>query len=151
MGATSISAELILALTGKRLFLHHGDGLGKGDESYKLLKKFFRSGLCQWLFARLHPNLGIGIANYWSKKSRLANSKKEGQLHADAERIWINNYSGQLKQQFGPVDFILMGHRHFPIKIELADTTYINLGEWVNFSSYAVFDGEQVLLKDFNS
>ncbi|MEQ8425759.1 MAG: UDP-2,3-diacylglucosamine diphosphatase, partial [Cyclobacteriaceae bacterium] len=59
------------------LMIGHGDGLGPGDSSYKILKKFFNSGLCQWLFARLHPNFGIGIAKFWSKSSRIANMKRE--------------------------------------------------------------------------
>src|SRR6201992_1140932 len=71
LSATIISNELVIERGGKKFFLHHGDGLGPGDASYKILKKIFRSPLCQWLFERVHPNLGIGIANYWSKNSRI--------------------------------------------------------------------------------
>src|ERR1041385_2736509 len=42
-----------------KLLIGHGDGLGDGDYVYKMLKAFFNSRICQWLFARLHPNLGI--------------------------------------------------------------------------------------------
>src|SRR6201994_4791565 len=66
LGATIISNELKIERGGKKFFLHHGDGLGPGDGFYKILKRFFRSSFCQWLFARLHPNLAIGIANAWS-------------------------------------------------------------------------------------
>ena len=58
----------ILHVGTQKLMIGHGDGLGPGDHTYKFLKKFFNSGLCQWLFARIHPNLGIGIASYWSRK-----------------------------------------------------------------------------------
>lgn len=152
LGATIISDEMILESGGKRIFLHHGDGLGKGDEGYKLLKNFFRSNFCQWLFARLHPNLGIGIANYWSTKSRLANSKKEGLHHINSEKTWINSYYPELKAKFGKFDYMIMGHRHFPISIALPDgATYYNLGEWVNYSTYAVFDGSNMELLDFKT
>ena len=58
LGATIISDELEIERNGKKLYLHHGDGLGAGDDSYKILKKFFRSGFCQWLFARIIQTLG---------------------------------------------------------------------------------------------
>src|SRR5687768_15605209 len=66
-----------LVVGNQKLLIGHGDGLGPGDHTYKFIKKFFNSGLCQWLFARIHPNLGIGIASYWSRKSRISNSKSE--------------------------------------------------------------------------
>ena len=151
LNATIVSDELILDLNGKRFFLHHGDGLGKGDAGYKILKNFFRSRFCQWLFARLHPNLGVGIANYWSKKSRLAGNKKQEHLQTDYEKKWLAGYYQELKKKFGEVDYIIMGHRHFPIKLEIERATYFNLGEWVNFTSYAVFDGDDVQLKEFDA
>ena len=150
LGATIVSDEFILQDFGKRIFLHHGDGLGKGDDGYKILKNFFRSNFCQWLFARLHPNLGIGIANYWSSKSRLASSKKEGSLHLDFEKNWIRNYYQTLKQDFGVFDYVIMGHRHYPAIIEVdEDTKYLNLGEWVNFSTYVRLDSNGISLIDF--
>ncbi|HET8829445.1 MAG TPA: UDP-2,3-diacylglucosamine diphosphatase, partial [Pelobium sp.] len=144
---TIVSDELVLDLNGKRFFLHHGDGLGKGDNAYKLLKNFFRSKFCQWLFARLHPNFGVGIANYWSRKSRIAGNKKQEHLQKDYEVKWLAGYYQDLKKNFGVVDYIIMGHRHFPIELEIEKAKYFNLGEWVNFTSYAVFDGKQVHLK----
>ena len=150
LNAKIISDELIIEKDNKRLFLHHGDGLGKGDAKYKLLKNFFRSSFCQWLFARLHPNFGIGVANYWSSKSRLANSKKEGIKYIEKEKSWISQYYEELKTEQGKFDFIIIGHRHFPSKINLADgSTYFNLGEWVNYSSYAVLESGEVKLLEF--
>lgn len=152
LGATIVSDEFILEDFGKRAFLHHGDGLGKGDEGYKILKNFFRSNFCQWLFARLHPNLGIGIANYWSSKSRLANSKKEGPQHLEFQKTWIKNYYQTLKQDFGVFDYVIMGHRHYPSIIQVEENTkYFNLGEWVNFSTYVKLDQSGISLMDFST
>lgn len=150
-GMEVISDELIIERNGKRFFLHHGDGLGSGDTKYKLLKNFFRSNFCQWLFARIHPNLGIGIANYWSGKSRLANNKKEGLKQVEFEETWVKSFYEELKQTQGSFDYVIIGHRHFPISVSLANgATYFNLGEWVNYTSYAVFDGEKVTLLNFD-
>ena len=78
---------------GKKFFIGHGDGLGPGDRFYKFIKTFFQSKVCQWFFARLHPNLGMGIANFWSKKSRISNIKKGGILG----RRKKNGYTSMLK------------------------------------------------------
>ncbi|HVS91092.1 MAG TPA: UDP-2,3-diacylglucosamine diphosphatase [Mucilaginibacter sp.] len=144
--ATIVSNELVIERNGKKFFLHHGDGLGPGDTSYKILKKVFRSGLCQWLFARLHPNFGVGIANYWSGHSRIANEKKEEK---------------PVKQEFLPIfckellkteyyDYLVFGHRHKPLDMSIGEKSrYINLGEWVSYNSYAVFDGTDIKLEYF--
>jgi UDP-2,3-diacylglucosamine hydrolase len=147
IGATIISDELEIERNGKKFFLHHGDGLGPGDNFYKVLKRFFRSGFCQWLFARVHPNLGVGIANAWSGKSR-----KTGDKNAEArayEQEWLVIFCrGLLTKKY--YDYMLFGHRHLPMDVQLTEKSrYINLGEWIFNSSYAVFDGENVELRYF--
>ena len=148
LGIRIVSDELILTRGGKHFFLHHGDGLGPGDSSYKFLKKFFRSGLCQWLFARLHPNLGVGIAQRWSMKSRIANNKKEAFVSQEQE--WLVTYCKELLET-EHFDYLIFGHRHLPLDIRISDRSrYINLGEWINHFSYAVFNGENLELKYFS-
>lgn len=149
LGATIITNELVIERGGKKFFLHHGDGLGPGDRKYKILKKIFRSNLCQWLFARLHPNLGIGIANRWSQNSRIVNDKKEDRKVYEQE--WLVTYSREVLQ-ITYYDYLVFGHRHLPLDIQLNDKTrYINLGEWINYNSYAEFDGVELSLKYFTS
>lgn len=146
-----ISDELIIERNGKRFFIHHGDGVGDGDRAYKILKNFFRSKFCQWLFARIHPNLGIGIANYWSSKSRLANNKNLWKPDDAFETEWALKAYQDIQKEFGDFDFLIFGHRHNPFIIPLNEnTTYVNLGEWVNDSYYAKFDGEKMELKKWN-
>lgn len=147
LGATIISDELIIERNSKRFYLHHGDGLGPGDANYKFLKKFFRSKFCQWLFARIHPNLGIGIALRWSHNSRISGNKKEWRKNVEQE--WLVVYSKELLQK-EYFDYLIFGHRHFPLDIDLGkNSRYINLGEWVNYNTYAVFDGHTVSLETF--
>jgi UDP-2,3-diacylglucosamine hydrolase len=41
----------------------------------------------------------------------------------------------------------VFGHRHLPLDISLGDKSrYINLGDWLDYSSYAVFDGTDLKL-----
>jgi UDP-2,3-diacylglucosamine hydrolase len=146
-GAVIISNELEIERNGKKFYLHHGDGLGPGDNMYKALKKVFRSQLCQWLFARIHPNLGVGIANRWSSHSRIAN-KDKNELRPEHQE-WLVTYSRDLlKTRF--YDYLIFGHRHKPFDIRLDEKSrYINLGEWVTYFTYAEFDGNDLELKYF--
>ena len=47
-------------------------------------------------------------------------------------------------------DYFIFGHRHLPLDIKLNEKSrYINLGEWINHHTYAIFDGETLELKKF--
>jgi len=131
----------------KKFFLGHGDGLGPGDNGYKFIKKVFANKFCQWCFARIHPNLGIGMANYWSRRSRSKN--KEPQKFLGADKEWLITYCNK-KLEDNHYDYFIFGHRHWPIEHQLQNgSSYINLGDWLQHCTYAVFDGEKVELKKF--
>ncbi len=140
----------VLRVGNHKLYMGHGDGLGPGDTTYKIIKKFFNSALCQWLFARIHPNLGIGIANYWSRKSRISNMKREEKFEAkEKEFLW--HYCHEVEQREHH-NYYIFGHRHLPLDLPVGTMSrYINLGEWVNFNTYAVYDGHTVTLKKFEA
>ncbi len=134
---------------GKQFYIGHGDGLGPGDHGYKFIKKVFANKICQWLFARLHPNFAFWFAQYWSRKSRIA-TELEDEKFLGEEKEWLVIHSKELlgKKHY---DYLIFGHRHLPLDIKLNDTSrYINLGEWVNYNSFAVFDGTELELKYFN-
>lgn len=138
-----------LEIGNQKLLIGHGDGLGPGDSSYKILKKFFNSRWCQWLFARLHPNLGIGIAKVWSRSSRITNMKKEEKFKGE-ENEYLLTYCRELEKN-SHHDFYVFGHRHLPLDLEVgSNSRYINLGEWVNFNTYAVYDGSSIQLETFS-
>lgn len=138
-----------LVIENHKLMIGHGDGLGPGDTSYKILKKFFNSSLCQWLFARLHPNLGIGIAKIWSRSSRITNMKKEEKFKGE-ENEYLLTYCRELEKN-NHHDFYVFGHRHLPLDLEVgSNSRYVNLGEWVNFNTYGVYDGTSIKLETFN-
>ncbi|MEO7802142.1 MAG: UDP-2,3-diacylglucosamine diphosphatase, partial [Ginsengibacter sp.] len=75
-------------LHGKNFYLAHGDGLGPGDHKYKFLKKVFRNKIAQSLFGFLHPYSGIGLANYFSTKSREASGGEE-EIFLGEDKEWL--------------------------------------------------------------
>ena len=134
--------------SGKDFYIGHGDGLGPGDHGYKFIKKIFASKICQWLFARLHPNFGIGIANYFSRKSRIATGTTD-EVFRGEEKEWLVIYSKEIlaKKYF---DYLIFGHRHLPLDITINNKSrYINLGDWIQYFTYGVFDGKDFELKKF--
>ncbi len=129
-------------------YVAHGDGLGPGDHGYKLLKKIFRNPVCQWLFGMLPPAIGIGLANFFSRKSREAVGEHEKKFHGP-DKEWLMVHSRSILQS-GSFDYFVYGHRHVPGIHPLPHNSYyVNLGDWVTHFTYAVWDGENMLLKTF--
>lgn len=138
----------VFEFNGKRFYIGHGDGLGPGDHKYKFLKKIFRSPFCQWLFGILPPAIGMGIANYFSRKSRNGQAEEK---FAGEENEWLITFCKETLQK-EHFDYFIFGHRHLVIDFPLKeDSRYINLGDWINFNSYAVFDGSTTLLLHYKN
>jgi UDP-2,3-diacylglucosamine hydrolase len=130
----------------KRFLIGHGDGLGPGDEGYKFIKKVFRNPICQWLFGILPPRLGIGLADFFSKKSR-AKTGTTNEIFLGEEKEWLVVYAKEILQK-EHYDYFIFGHRHLPLDIFLNEKSkYINLGDWIKYFTYAVFDGEKLSLE----
>ena len=134
---------------GKKFLIGHGDGLGPGDHGYKLIKKIFRNKICGWLFGILPPSAGMAIADYFSRKSRAQTGTKD-EIFLGKDKEWLILYcEEELKRQH--YDYFIFGHRHLPLDIKLTETSrYINLGDWIKYDSYAVFDGNELNLKYYN-
>lgn len=138
----------VFEAAGKQLYLVHGDGLGPGDSTYKLLKGIFENKLCQWLFSRLHPNFSFSLANGWSAKSRSSHDVKESaKFRGEDEWLIIHSRAVEANTHH---DYYIYGHRHHAINYPLSDeSTYINLGEWFDQCTYGVFDGQEMKVMKF--
>jgi UDP-2,3-diacylglucosamine hydrolase len=126
----------------------HGDGLGPGDKGYKLMKKVFTNSISKWLFRWLHPDLGVRLAQYMSVKNKLI-SGNEDEKFLGEDNEWLIQYCKH-KLQENHRDYFVFGHRHLPLEIELKpNSKYINLGDWIRYYTYGVFDGEKMELKEY--
>ncbi len=149
IGLEIVSDELIIERGGKKFYLHHGDGLGPGDRKYKILRKIFRNRFCRWLFSALPPRIGLFVANGWSGKSKKLGADKNG--FVDNESEWLTIFAKEQLQR-EHFDYFIFGHRHLPLDILLNNNSrYVNTGEWMNYSSYAVFDGKELKLEYFKA
>ncbi|MFC0186072.1 UDP-2,3-diacylglucosamine hydrolase [Pseudarcicella hirudinis] len=145
---------LVKSETDTSIFIGHGDGLGPGDYSYKLLKKVFENRLCRFAFNWLHPDIGMFLAHKWSgsrkKEDRI---KKELQFKGDDE--WLLSYAKEVEAKKHH-DLYIFGHRHLLLDLKVAEKSrYINLGEWCyddeSSNNFAVFDGKDISVIKFKS
>jgi UDP-2,3-diacylglucosamine hydrolase len=129
---------------GKKFFVAHGDGLGKGDTGYKIIKKILRSRVNQFLYSLIHPDLGIALAQGSSKTSR---NHTEDKSHGG--KRMIEYAAAKIAEGY---DFVIMGHHHKPQKIDMAggNKFYITLGDWIKNNSYGVYSNGQFELKFWN-
>lgn len=134
-------------VNGKKFFVGHGDGLGPGDKGYKFLKRILKNPFSQWLYRRIHPDTGIEIATYFSKKGDKENLMERDFLGEEKE--WLILFCREhLKNEH--VDYFIFGHRHLALYHPLGnESVYVNLGDWLFYNSYAVFDGTELNLNYF--
>jgi UDP-2,3-diacylglucosamine hydrolase len=138
----------LFRINGKQFFIGHGDGLGPGDRVYKATRLLFKASLLRWVFARLHPNFGLGLARMVSSDSRRRNGHNDRHFLGEDKEIMIQYARTFLAAT--PVDYFIMGHRHYPLDLPLGEgSRFINLGDWLQHFTYAVFDGKDVGLKEF--
>jgi len=149
LGAEVYYEPIVREWNGKQFLIGHGDGLGPGDKGYKRMKKLFTNPLARWAFKWLHPDVGVKLAQYFSKQSRYGNGSDALEEFKGEDREWLVQYCRKKLQQ-KHFDYFIFGHRHLPLTIEVGKkSTYINLGDWLHYNSYAVFDGEKTELKVF--
>jgi len=129
-------------------FIGHGDGLGPGDKGYKRMKKVFTFPLFQWMFRWLHPDIGVKLGQYMSVKNKLISGDEDAKFLGE-ENEWLAQYCKR-KLETQHYDYFVFGHRHLPINMDLQENSkYINLGDWISYFTYGVFDGKELTLKEF--
>ena len=146
IGLTLYRQPVIREMNGKRFFIGHGDGIGPGDQRYKLMKWGFTNKVLQWMFARIHPNASMAFGKRWSKGSRYAKGIVAESYRGDNQEFQVVFASQTLKHEH--FDYFIFGHRHIPFVINLkSGSKVVNLGDWISHFTYAVWDGSELLLK----
>ena len=133
----------------KKFFIGHGDGLGPEDIGYKRMKKVFTFPLFKWMFRWLHPDLGVKLGQYMSVKNKMISGEEDFKF-LGAENEWLVQYCKK-KLQENHYDYFVFGHRHLPLEIKLQEnSTYFNLGDWIQYFTFGVFEETRFSLSKFN-
>lgn len=128
-----------VTVQGRRVFLHHGDGLATNDLGYRLIKPVLRNPLAVWLYRWLHPDLGVPLARGSSRTSRAYTSQKD----FGEEEGLLQFARNRIKEG---ADIVVMGHRHRPCFTDVDSGVYVNLGDWVSYNTYAVMEAGTIRL-----
>ncbi len=145
IGATVFRNRQHFVINQKKFFIAHGDGLGPGDKGYKRMKKLFTNKVAQFFFYLLHPDFAVWLGINTSRKNKLISGAEDVKFLGE-ENEWLVQYVKR-KLETEHHDYFLFGHRHLPMEIPIGNSVYMNLGDWVNYFTYAVFDGNQLTLE----
>ena len=136
-------------IAGKNFLLAHGDGLGPGDKGYKRMKKLFTNPIAQWFFRWLHPDIAMKMAIYFSTKNKMISGEEDKEFLGEDKEFLIIYSKEKLKTE--KIDYFVYGHRHLPMIIDLeGKAKHINLGDWISYFTYGVFDGDEFKLETFS-
>lgn len=128
-------------ISGKDFLLAHGDGLGPGDKGYKRMKRLFTNPLAQWFFRWLHPDIAMKIAIYFSTKNKLISGEEDKEFLGEDKEFLVLYSKKKLEKEH--YDYFIFGHRHLPMVLDIGkEAKYINLGDWISYFTFGVFDGE---------
>ena len=106
------------------------------------MKKLFTNPLAQWFFKWLHPDIAMRIAMYMSQKNKLISGAEDTKFLGEDKEFLILYAKEKLKTE--KIDYFVFGHRHLPMMLDLngISAKYINLGDWISYFTYGVFEKE---------
>lgn len=141
---------ITIDLYGKEFYLAHGDGLGDESRNFKMLRAMFHSHTLQTLFSAIHPRWTVKLGLTWAKHSRL---KREGGKEPDymgEEREPLIRYTKEYLKTHPDINYFIYGHRHIMLDMMLTrQARIIIVGDWIKYFSYAVFDGNELVIDQY--
>lgn len=133
---------------GKKIYLHHGHALGSYDKGMNILNRIFTNRLLQVLFSLVPVNWAYRFGLAWSANNRGKKVYESANYLGDDEEYLLQYARDVLKTEH--YDYFVFGHRHVPIDKNIdGKSRYINTGNWITDSTYAVLSEDGMELKSF--
>lgn len=142
---------LTIDLLGKRFFLGHGDEVDFRSKGFRFIRALFRNKFCQWLYAGIHPRWTFGFALRWSLSSRKSGLQLEYATKYQGEASeYLVSFAKDHLQTHPDINFFIFGHRHIMLDLMLSRSSRLLIsGDWMQYFSYIVWDGEHLVLEQF--
>jgi len=140
LGIRTVDGPVVLEQQGRRLWVHHGDGLVGGDLGYRMLRAVLRHPASIRAYQWLHPDLGIPLAHAvsgWSRRSR-------GEPPLEPERLWNEIAAPRFAEGF---DAVIIGHFHHVYERRENGREFFVLGDWIDRFSYLELSEGKLELK----
>jgi len=142
LGVETHTGPVTVERDGRRIWLHHGDGLIGGDLGYKLLKKVLRNPASITAYRWLHPDIGIPLARVVSGWSRDSREKRP----LDGERLYREIAAPRFAAGY---DAVMVGHFHDVYERREGYRCFFVLGDWMELFTYVeLAAGSFRLLRD---
>lgn len=136
VGVRVVEGPLEMELGGRRALVAHGDGVGRGDLRYRMLKSVIRSRLSIRAFRALHPDWGRRIAGMASSTEHKAGT---GDVRSKNRAAFIQAWGRERLAESPALDLVLTGHAHVPVLEEVfPGRFYVNSGDWIRSYTYVV-------------
>ena len=140
LGIRTVDGAATVERQGRRIWVHHGDGLVGGDLGYKFLRGVLRHPASIAAYAWLHPDLGIPLAHAVSGLSR----KSRGVPPLEPERLWREIALPRFAEGF---DAVVIGHFHHVWERREPGREFFVLGDWIERFSYLELAGGRLEMK----
>ncbi len=148
IGVQMLYAPTVVEIEGKQFYLAHGDGIGKLPFTARLLRGIFYNKICQRLYATVPPSWTVRFAHAWSSHSR--KNPKESDDYMGEKHEYLIVHAKEYSTSRPDISYFLFGHRHVMVDLMIRkDCRVMILGDWIHYFSYAVFDGETLLLEQY--
>ncbi len=145
-----------LWVNGVKFYVGHGDGLGPDDKGYKFIKRLLAARWSRTFFAMLHPWTGYILASGFSRRSRKADElKTDRRAYEQRKNENLTYFMRERLDEEPDIRYFIFAHRHWPLlqPVKALDETvetdcrYLNVGDWLQYFSYGVYDGTDLHLE----
>lgn len=158
LGVEVIDGVLDREIQGQKCRMAHGDGVGRTDLSFRLLRGLFRNRLAQKLYSGIHPRWTIPFAYAWSGKSRKQGETAKPELQRQGGGYdpgpfirTLADYSRTVMQSDPGIHHFIYGHLHVVAQEKIGKTADMTiLGEWIRTFSFARMKNGELTMHRWN-
>ena len=126
-------------LLNSYVYMHHGDLVGSRIPLYKALKSALRHPIPVFLYRAMLPgDMGFKLAR-WVRG--MLHSEEIDQRVVKEQRIFARHVLSTEQ-----CNLVVMGHSHYPERMDTPDGTYINTGSWRFDRTFVCMTAQQISL-----
>ena len=138
IGLEVYHGHTIVEIDGEKVFISHGDDVGRQPLHYRITRNLFYNPVCQWLYAGIHPRWTSQVATGLSNKNRT--SRVPSRENKSAEQAYTNltAFASSHAKEHPEVAHYVFGHLHVARQTKLeGGSDVVVLGDWFKKNTYA--------------